>query len=76
MSKYTKEYQIILNNCHRHKWYFYMSEWSYEFYVLMYIPTIMPNLECETIQIFHWIEKFPRYDTEKAHIQSTMNRII
>jgi len=28
------------------------------------------------IDIFHWIEKFPRYDMEKAHIQSTMNRII
>ena len=28
------------------------------------------------IDIFHWIEKFPHYDMEKAHIQSTMNRII
>ena len=42
----------------------------------MYVVTIMPDLECEQIYFFHWIEKFPRYDTEKAHIQSTTKKII
>ena len=63
------------NNCYR----CISLSWailSYEFYVKLYVHIYINYYARIWIDIFHWIEKFPRYDMEKAHIQSTMNRII